>query len=52
VHEFDARSDTADGEVFAEFDAMRATALSGKGSVQRFHADFQQIVSFHLGVAD
>src|ERR1700722_8857434 len=41
LHETRARSDSAGGQVAAQFNAVRATACRRDGVVHRFHADFQ-----------
>jgi len=47
LHETRARSDSAGGQVAAQFKAVRATARRRDGVVHRFHADFQNELVGH-----
>jgi hypothetical protein len=47
LHETRARSDSAGGQVAAQFKAVRATACRRDGVVHRFHADFQNELLGH-----
>jgi hypothetical protein len=47
LHETGAGSDSAGGQVAAQFKAVRATAFRRDGVVYRFHADFQNELVGH-----